>query len=169
MEVRVTVVLGPISPDIAASQSSIIRMGMRESLRTASRAKSPEEQAAFFRRVTEDACSRYWSFTVDNASVGYGGLLDINWEAGYAEISLMCALDIRAQIVAAIMDEAFGTLGLNHVYGEVYECADWEWWRSWFGHSLWENQSRFVPGRKFWMGRLWGAHIFWMDRERWLG
>jgi RimJ/RimL family protein N-acetyltransferase len=147
--------------------------GVRAGLRTPF-LLTEEMQADFYRDVVCDRRSphRYWSFDGPGqvsqnykALVAFGGLTDIAWENGHAEISLIVNPDhagkgVGSEPVRLILHEAFGRMRLLTVFGEVYDCNP--------ALAFWQKMVETVPGgathmpgRKWWDGRLWGATLFW--------
>lgn len=95
--------------------------------------------------------------------IGMGGLTNIEWENGTAEISLIINPDYRGKgdgkkSVNLLLNEAFFKMRLFTVYGEVYDC----------GHrKFWENITIELNGyktdlvnRKWWNGKLYGSMWF---------
>lgn len=132
--------------------------------------RSFDHQIQFFKQCEEDASPhRFWSVDFEGTRVGLVGLTNLNWSAGTAEISVMeVSTRFKKIVVAAGLRQAFDVMRLEYVFGEVYECADWEWWRQTFG-SAWESDDAcvYVPARKFYGGDLWGAYLFWWSKRSW--
>lgn len=125
-----------------------------------------EMQAAWYREVVCDrsARARFWAVDGGGTLVGMIGLVDIQWENGLAEISLMIdpALRRRGHGKAAldlVLEEAFDRMGLLTVWGECYECNP--------AIAFWQRECARrgaiiarLPRRKRWAGRLWDALHF---------
>ena len=124
---------------------------------------------------------RYWSFIAagnreshgttigTNSLAAFGGLTDISWENGHAEISLIvdpraAGKGIGSEAVKLILREAFNRLRLATVFGEVYHCNPAKgFWEKQI--QTWKGGSVIVPRRKFWGGELWDATLFWFTTE----
>ena len=154
--------------------------GSRATLRTPMML-TQEQQAAFYRDVVCDrsAPHRYWSLVgpdpvprmpkivAGSMLLAFGGLTDIEWENGAAQISLIVRPDVRGhgvgrEAVRLILREAFERMRLLTVHGEVYDCNPASaFWRSRAGTNV-----AYVPGRKWWDGRLHGSLVFWFSAPR---
>ena len=124
-----------------------------------------EMQGIFYERVicNRNSNHRYWSI-YDNGLVGFGGLTNIEWENGLAEISLILSAGSRGQgygarAVQLLLDEGFGNMGLKTIYGECYECNPAvEFWK-----KITERNGGYyttIPRRKRWQGQLYDALHF---------
>ena len=155
--------LGPLDAKIA-QEARLWRNEDLSALRT-SRPLTAEQQAAWYARVSVDPCERWWTLLEGGLVVGYGGLEHIQWEARIAEISLLIAPGCRSKghgtaAVDAILCEAFDTLNLHNVYGEVYDCNEAG---RYFWNSVIERYGAdytMLPDRKFWKGRMWNSVYF---------
>ena len=110
-----------------------------------------EMQEAFFDNVINDKDSKHRYFAIMNdvfpevtvktptkeilysGFIGMGGLTNIEWENGTAEISLIINPDYRGKgyglkAVDLLLDEAFKSMRLYSVYGEVYDCGNRGFW-----------------------------------------
>ena len=173
------------------------RDGCRETLRTPYMLTA-EMQEQYYRDVicNRDSRTRYWALwgpsvayvdisTVDerpgshvlthissrnNLLVGYGGLENISWENGNAELSLLIGPDYRGRgygrkAVLLFLREAFERMRLHSVYGECYKCGPWQFWEKMFGHYP-ESDIRVMGNttwlldRKFWDGKYWPSFYF---------
>ena len=125
-----------------------------------------EMQARFYEDAicNRQSNSRWWSFYEAGALVAFGGLTDIEWENGLAEISLIVRPDVQRsgygrKAVSMIMAEGFGNMGLNTICGECYECNPAiEFWR-----KITEEGGGYctmIPRRKLWQGQLYDALHF---------
>lgn len=105
--------------------------------------------------------------------VGIGGLIHISWENGSAEISLLLRPEQEFQrsgygsaAVAALLDQAFLQMRLMTVWGECYEfnTVGVQFWQAQMDRlgdpgrtPSYRSFATWIPGRKFWDGRLWGS------------
>lgn len=111
---------------------------------------------------------RYFAIRLGPALIGMGGLTNIAWEAGSAEISLILSAEQRGkglgrQSVVLLLEEAFCVLRLVHVYGEVYQSnpgALGFWSRL---ARDWDAKTAILPARSFWAGRHWDSLYFDFD------
>lgn len=158
----------------------------RETLRTPYML-TEEMQAQYYRDVicNRDSKTRYWGLhgnalisygrLVDgtrvafgpgpNMLVGYGGLENISWENGNAEISLLIAPEHRRkgygrEAVKLFLCEAFDRMRLHSVYGECYESGVPQFWE-----SLQPGYLTHLPARKFWNGTYFASMYFTFYRE----
>lgn len=130
-------------------------------------------QADFYQSVVSNRHSRhryYGLYVVDrdgggDSCVGMGGLTDVAWEAGTAEISLILAPGARGRgwgryAVYLLLKEGFHALRLAHIYGEVNGSnqAGWAFWK----HLAddWGATTTVLPARTFWDGRHWDSLYF---------
>lgn len=163
----------PSSDDLAEAGRWRLDDDVRLGLRTARMRSGPEQQAFFEALSRSDSPHRYWSVYDGYPSAQEGGtfrafvgLTDINWEAGYAEISLLTdgSGGVGGEAVRLVLAEAFGRLRLRYVFGECYEHNPaWGFWKRMLSDH--QGGSVRVPGRKWWNGALHGAHIFWFAAE----
>jgi len=98
-----------------------------------------------------------------NRFYGIGGLTNIEWENGTAEISLIINPEYRGKgkgkvSVSLLLDEAFNNMRLESVYGEVYDCGN---------RGFWENRVKELGAyrtdlkhRKFHDGKMWDSMWF---------
>jgi RimJ/RimL family protein N-acetyltransferase len=124
-----------------------------------------ESQGVFYENVicSRDSNHRYWAI-YDGELIGFGGLTNIEWENGLAEISLILSADRRVQgygarSVQLLLDQGFGNMGLKTIYGECYECnpaVDF-WKQITDGHG---GYYTMIPRRKLWQGQLYDALHF---------
>lgn len=146
------------------------RMDLLPYLRTPIRL-TEEQQRDFYHNVVCDrrAPHRYFSMRKPSEPRGellaFGGLTNIEWENGHAEISLVTNPERRGEgigraAVDALLHEAFRRLRLQTVFGEVYlfnpACDFWKKiLREYKGDSV------CVPRRKFFKGTIHGSMLFW--------
>lgn len=162
------------------------RDGCRETLRTPYMLTEPMQEQ-YYRDVicNRDSRTRYWALSDSTAPiawdndfrplprwdlVGYGGLENISWENGNAEISLLIGPEYRGRgygrkAVLLFLREAFERMRLHSVYGECYKCGPWQFWEKMFGHYP-ESDIRVMGNttwlldRKFWDGKYWPSFYF---------
>jgi hypothetical protein len=88
-----------------------------------------------------------------------GGLTNIEWENGQAEISLIIDPKLHnkghgEQAVQLLLEQAFDYLRLEVVYGECYECNPAiEFWKKmckkYPSNVQWLNKGKFWNGRRY--------------------
>ena len=122
-----------------------------------------EMQGDFYTKVIceRNPVHRYWSI-YDDKLVGFGGLTNIEWENGLAEISLIVGRrgqGYGARSVQLLLDQGFGNMGLNTIYGECYDCNPAvEFWQ-----KITDRHGGYytmIPRRKLWQGQLYDALHF---------
>jgi hypothetical protein len=107
----------------------------------------------------------------ENEFVGLGGLTNIEWENSRAEISLIINPALRGRgygedSVKLLLREGFRNIGLNVIWGEVYNCAN---------RGFWERCIENMPGEsveipwsvKLWNGERYGAMMFAWESYKW--
>lgn len=102
--------------------------------------------------------------------VGYGGLENIIWEYGAAELSIIIAPDKRLKgigktSVGMILDKAFNFLRLNMVYGECYECANVGFWEKYCKSDKRCFHTTVLPRQKYYEGRYWDSFRFAFSKD----
>lgn len=126
---------------------------------------SEEMQSNFYESLNNrNSPHRYWSIYDNNELIGFGGLTNIEWENGLAEISLILGSTFRGKglgrrAVNLILDTGFGCMGLKTIYGECYECnSAVDFW----GAVTKEHGGYIttIPRRKLWQGQLYDALHF---------
>jgi len=95
--------------------------------------------------------------------IGMGGLTNIEWENGTAEISLIINPEYRRQgkgkeAVKLILNEAFFKHRLFSVFGEVYDCGNRGFWEAIV--KQWDGYSTDLVNRKWWNGKLYNSMWF---------
>lgn len=96
-----------------------------------------EEQIRYYHEVIKEAFSDptpdllIFSFLYQDSCIGYGGLVNIDWESRRAEVSFLMETNRTrnddvykkefAIFLKIIMDIAFSELNLNKLYAETYE------------------------------------------------
>lgn len=126
-----------------------------------------EMQGDFYDNVicNRNTNNRYWSIYNDYGNfVGLGGITNIQWENGLAEIALHISPEhggkgYGRRSFQMVLAEAFGNMGLKTVYGECYECnpAIEFWVKMTKEHG---GYLTMIPRRKLWQGRLYDALHF---------
>lgn len=125
-----------------------------------------EMQGDFYEQVVcnRNSNHRYWSIYSGDMFVGFGGMTNIQWENGLAEIALHINPNCRfmgygREAFELVLDEAFGNMGLDTVYGECYDCNPAvEFWK-----KVTEEHGGYytmIPRRKRWQGQLYDALHF---------
>lgn len=140
-------------------------------LRTPHKLTLDQQMEWYYKEVCDRrSTTRYWALR-DNEDrlVGYGGIENIQWENGMGEMSLMIFSKERRKgygrdAVNLFLLEAFGEMGLDTVFAEVYECNP--------NMKFWEkqdfDQATYFPRRKRMGGKLYDSHIFIWTREEWI-
>jgi hypothetical protein len=159
-----------------------------------------EMQQDYYQNVicNRDSHTRYWGLwlPVDNSLeacmnrdpydgsqyeqfIGYGGLENISWENGNAEISLLIGPEYRGngygrEAVKLFLGEAFNKMRLHSVYVECYMCGPWLFWQrlldAAYGNGTFEgvdsicDSEAFLPCRKFWDGNHYDSYYFTFTR-----
>jgi hypothetical protein len=92
-------------------------------------------QGDFYEGVVCNRNSKHRYFAIRNVDVflGMGGLTNIEWENGQAEISLILKPTERGKgygrgAVGLLLDHAFNNMRLATVCGEVYGCGNVKFW-----------------------------------------
>lgn len=120
--------------------------------------------------ANRDSHTRYWAIEQSEwyehvrieveQMIGYGGIENIEWENRCGELSVMLFSKFRGkgygkQAVQMFLDQAFGVLGLETVYAEVYECNP--------NLGFWEKLATpkaYLPRRKMLYGIHYGSHYY---------
>lgn len=95
--------------------------------------------------------------------IGMGGLTNIEWENGTAEISLIIAPEYRGQgkgmsAVECLTVYGFGSMNLNSIYGEVYNCGNVEFWEKVV--AKYKGYKTNLINRKYYDGQMFGSMWF---------
>jgi len=141
-----------------------------------------EMQEAFFDNVINDRDSKHRYFAIieegkipradyktgkgykfPDTFIGMGGLTNIEWENGCAEISLIINPEYRGKgygrkAVDLLLDEAFKSMRLYSVYGEVYDCGNRDFW-----YKIVEERSGYITNlvdRKMYNGKIYDSMWF---------
>jgi RimJ/RimL family protein N-acetyltransferase len=133
-------------------------------------------QSEFYENVinARDSRHRYFAIVVDiedeyechdyrRELVGMGGLTNIEWENGIAEISLILGPDMRGkgygmEAVDLLLNEGIGNMGLTSIYGEVYNCGNRGFWEKVV--EKYHGYKTELTDRKLWQGTLYGSMWF---------
>lgn len=125
------------------------------------------------------ASHRYYA-VVDNTKIfmdepidlfiGMVGLTNIEWENGNAEISIILDPNQRgkkygAKAVDLLLEEAFNTLRLEMVWGEVYNCGNRKFWE-----KITDKYNEYrvdLKERKFYNGIRHDSMWFCIRRAKW--
>lgn len=145
------------------------RREYRETLRTPYML-TEEMQADYYKNVicNRESRTRYWGVWAGDAFVGYGGLENISWENGNAEISLLIGPEYQRkgygkEAVRAFLAEAFGHMRLHAVFGECYKCGPWRFWAKLGNVDPLDEADmlgRCLPARKYHDGQFWDSYYF---------
>lgn len=138
----------------------------RETLRTPY-LLTEEMQMKWYQDVicNRHSTTRYFGIC-DGHLIGYGGVENICFESGTAEMSLLIAPQERGkgygrEAVRMILREAFDNMRLESVYGECYKCACPDFWLKMRPtHHVW------IPMRKYWDGKMWPSLYFTFIKGR---
>lgn len=134
-----------------------------------------EQQMDWYHQEVCDrrSTTRYWALMAPfdkthklERMVGYGGIENIQWENGIAEMSLLIRERERgngygAEAVELFLEQSFDEMGLDTVFAEVYACNPNL--KFWFNLD-WDTES-VLPRRKRANGRLYESHIFTWKKE----
>lgn len=122
-------------------------------------------QADYYHKTisNRDSRTRYFAIYNNNLLVGYGGIENIEWENGRGEISILIAPHERGkkygrQAVEMFLKYAFGTLRLEHVWGECYYCGHVAFWEKLI--KRFHGVSMDLPCRKFYEGKYYDSLYF---------
>lgn len=134
-----------------------------------------EQQQDFYARTVchRHAPHRYWAVVEDEQLVGIGGLTDIAWETGIAEISLVlnpdaCGHGVGSEGCRLLLGEAFDAMRLETVTAEVYHHNPaLSFWKKMA--ARYEADVVTLPRRKWWTGQLWGADYLSFSAMKWRG
>ena len=100
---------------------------------------------------------RYYAIIDNDKFIGMGGLTNIEWENGVAEISLIFDPLERnhghgTEAVGLLLKEAFDNMRLATVFAECYMCNQ--------AISFWKRLADgyvILHRRKFWRGQFWDS------------
>ena len=133
-----------------------------------------EMQRNFYDTVisNRDSPHKYFGLYHKLEFVGLGGLTNIDYINGHTEISLIIHPNHRGagygkEAVELLLKEAFHSLRLNMVYGEVYKCGNWPFW-----DKIIQNYGGYItllPERKYCGGYYWDSLYFSLTKKEWLG
>jgi GNAT superfamily N-acetyltransferase len=110
-----------------------------------------------------DSKPRYYALIHDKDFIGMGGLTNIEWENGTAEISLIISPEYRGRgwgkkAVDLLRHEAILNMRLNGLYGEVYDCGNRKFWEKIV--SFHGGYKTDLVKRKYWEGVMFGSMWF---------
>jgi len=138
-----------------------------------------EMQEDFYRDVicNRDSRHRYYSLIdADDNGVkhlfGFGGLTNIEWENGRAEISLVMNPAVRGQgygmqAAELLIREGFYSLRLETIDGEVYNCGNVGFWER--VCDKYGAYSTDLLGRKYHHGILYDSMYFAISKYDYQG
>jgi len=127
-------------------------------------------QDKFFDNVinNRDSKHRYYAIFDENAAknmcfVGMGGITNIEWENGTAEISLIVkpwsrGIGVGKRAVDLLLHEAKFNMRLNGLYGEVYDCGNRKFWEKIVAE--YSGYKTDLVKRKYWNGEMFGSMWF---------
>ena len=122
-------------------------------------------QESFYVKVVNntDSKHRYFAIIDGMGFIGMGGLTNISFENGNAEISLIINPKYRGKgygmkAVDLLLHEAINNMRLYSVYGEVYDCGNRGFWEKVVDKS--NGYKTDLVNRKFWAGQLYGSMWF---------
>ena len=122
-------------------------------------------QDNFYDDIVQDRNSkhRYFAIMGGGQFIGMGGLTNIEWENGTAEISLIINPNYRrkrcgTEAVDLLLDEAFDRMRLYSVHGEEYACGCIEFWSHIIDRS--SAYSVKLQDRKFYNGIMYDSMWF---------
>ncbi len=131
------------------------------------------QQNDFYEKVVCDRNSphRYWAIKCFAVSklLGMGGLTNIQWENGIAEISLIVNPQNRRQcvgekVVELLLDQAFNHMRLQTVFGECYACNPaYKFWLKIV--EKYDGYTTTLSKRKFWNGNHYASVYFSVDAD----
>lgn len=111
-----------------------------------------------------DSKHRYFSIIEgDYFLIGMGGITNIEWENRTAEISLIINPEYRGKgygrkAVDLLIKQGFGEMGLYSIYGEVYDCGNYQFWRKLVEEKI--GYYTNLKHRKMHQGFLYGSTWF---------
>ena len=126
-------------------------------------------QDNFYDNVINDRDSKHRYFAIlDGCSfIGMGGLTNIEWENGTAEISLIINPKYRGkghglEAVDLLFDEGFHNMRLYSVFGEVYDCGNRGFWEKVV--KRYNGYKTNLVNRKFYNGLSYDSMWFSVKR-----
>ena len=135
---------------------------------------TPEMQRNFYDTVisNRDSPHRYYGLYHDGEFVGFGGLTNIDYINGHTEVSLIIHPEHRGagygkEAVELLLKEAYHSLRMNMVYGEVYRCGNWQFWEKIIAN--YGGHGAILEDRKFWDGKYWDSIYFSLTKKQWRG
>jgi RimJ/RimL family protein N-acetyltransferase len=136
-----------------------------------------EQQEEFYNEVicNRESRSRFWGlwqrcenygFT-DVWFLGMGGFENIEFENGRAEIGLIVKPENEAyfdEAVTLLLHEGFANMGLQNIYGEVYQCSPYfDFW-----HKIARKYNAncvILPETKRWNNQMYDSLFFTVNRD----
>jgi RimJ/RimL family protein N-acetyltransferase len=133
---------------------------------------SEEMQDSFYSNISTNRNSKHRYFSIiepiehelgGNIFIGMGGLTNIEWENGTAEISLIINPEYRGkgygkQAVKMIRYDGINDLRLQSIYGEVYDCGNRGFWEGIV--KTYNGYKTALVKRKYWKGKMYGSMWF---------
>jgi RimJ/RimL family protein N-acetyltransferase len=121
--------------------------------------------------------ARFWIFYREGEETAYepcamGGLENIQWENGVAEMSLIVNPSMRRQgngryAFRWLLGEAFDRMRLNSVWSETYECNVAGMGFIDAIRNTYRFHTTWLPDRKYWDGKYVMALRWAINKERW--
>jgi len=172
---------------LTLDECQLVRLWRNECLETL-RTPYPlteQMQEEFYRDVicNRNSRDRYWSilttaqegdghdFGTTEHFVGMGGLANIFWENGIAEISLIInpachRKGYGTKAVDLLLEQAFDQMGLRTVFGECYLThTGWDFWEKIV--EKYHGYDTILINRKMWKGELCDSMYFSIDANEW--
>ena len=128
-------------------------------------------QNEFFDNVINNRDSKHRYFAImgemkeslEREFIGMGGITNIEWENGTAEISLIINPDYRGkgkgkEAVHWLLREGFRNMRLESIFGEVYECGNLQFWVKMVNHF--DGYSTILKNRKYYYNRMYDSMWF---------
>jgi RimJ/RimL family protein N-acetyltransferase len=130
-----------------------------------------EMQEDFYNNVVcnRNSNHRYFAIKMKNELIGMGGITNIEWENGLAEISLFIRkkyqhLGHGTRAVHELLEHGFNNMGLLNIYGETYLCSKAvDFWYKII--QKYEMYVTILPQRKFFLGECYDSIYFSIDAE----
>lgn len=157
-------IVNPISLE-TAKEIRHWRNHSREGLRTGW--TTEVQQKAFYENNFKGYM--YWEFLERIAPLAAGGLVGIEWVPRRAEIAIIVNPAARkkgfgSQCVEWILHEGFVNLGLQTIWGEVYDCGAVSFWDKFI--RKYKAIDVIRPKTKYWAGTFHDSMFFDFDRGK---
>jgi RimJ/RimL family protein N-acetyltransferase len=138
-----------------------------ENLRTSTHL-TPESQQQFYTALyAPGSTARMWLVRDDTEFIAIVGIVNIQWVNRIGELSLLmfdADMGCGAEVLEAVLDQAFNVLNLHTVYGECYHChSQYARWA-----KIMKDRGAYaveLPNRKFWQGRYWDATCYSLEAK----